>query len=209
MNNKKLITIVGNVGTGKSTLTDLLADALPAIKVPADSLFKINPFFPLAVQDRARWSLTSDIWFLHERIKLSREIPDILAKANVIVDSGLPMSYAYAHSRIGSGYFTDDEWKLYEELYNQLITIEDQSDIVVYLHAPVPFLLERISLRGREFEVKYYKEEYLAGLQHSIELMIRRLKKKNVEVLSFDVSKVGFLNDVPKFNSLIEELVKI
>src|SRR3989344_2862847 len=108
MNRYKLITIIGNIGVGKSTLTGALEREMPAQRVPADSLFKINPFFPLTLNDRARWSLTSDLWFLYERVKAEREIPGFLKTAHVVVDSGLPMSWVYARSRVGSGYFTHD-----------------------------------------------------------------------------------------------------
>lgn len=207
MKKHKFVTIIGNVGTGKSTLTDLVADAFPASKVPADSLFKINPFFPLAVQDRARWSLTSDMWFLLERVKMTREIPALLKISNVVVDSGLPMSYVYAHSRIGTGYFTNDEWKLYEELYNELFTNECLPDVVVYLHAPAEFLLERIQQRGREFEMKTYTAEYLDVLQHSIGLLVRRLKKHDILVITIDVTKTDFVGDEQAFKALIEKVV--
>lgn len=52
MTRSKLITIIGNIGVGKSTLTDLLERYLKAKKVPADSLYQVNPFFPLVVGDR-------------------------------------------------------------------------------------------------------------------------------------------------------------
>lgn len=204
----KLVVVVGNVGSGKSTLTNLLAKELPAEKVPADDLFKTNPFFPLAVGDRTRWSLTSDIWFLYERVKMAREIPKVLKKNHVVVDSGLPMSFVYAHSRLGSGYFTDDEWELYKCLHDELTKSIRLPDMVVHLSGPIDFLRKRIEERGREFEVKFHTLEYLSSLEESLELVVGELRKKGVNVLEYRSDKVDFVGDKEQLKKIIFELKK-
>lgn len=169
MTKNKLITVIGNVGSGKSTLTRLLAKKLSATIVPADELYKINPFFPLAVKDRKRWSLASDLWFLRERVNLAKKYPQYLLKKNVVVDSGIPMSWVYANSRLKSGFFTRDEWNLYKNYYRVATANIRPPDIVIFLKAKVPFLMERIRKRGRSFEIKYFDQKYLASLEQSIE----------------------------------------
>lgn len=168
----KLVVIIGNVATGKSTLCKLLAKRMPAKLVPADKFFEINPFFPLAVEDRKRWSLASDLWFLKVRVKMARETLELVRKTDVVVDSGVYMSFVYAHSRLKSGYFTKDEWKLYSEYYDELTQGLRLADMVVYLKAPIKTLRERIMIRGREFEVKGHSEEYLQCLDESLEELV-------------------------------------
>jgi deoxyadenosine/deoxycytidine kinase len=202
----KFITIIGNIGVGKSTLTDLLAKNLPAHEIPADSLFKISPFFPLTVNDRARWSLTSDVWFLYQRVKMTQDVPQAVKKNNVVVDSGIPMSFAYAHSRLDSGYFTKEEWQLYKDLHDELLTDSLFPDIVVYLKAPVKFLLERINERGREFELKYYTAEYLRRLSRSLGVVVKKLKEKKVKVITIDVRSKDFVNDPVDLKAILRRL---
>ena len=208
MNKYKLITIIGNIGVGKSTLTDLLGKALSAAKVPADSLFKVNPFFPLTLNDRARWSLTSDLWFLYERVRAETEIPQLLKTAYVMVDSGLPMSWVYAHSRVGSGYFTRDEWELYKSIHDMLIQKVVFPDIVIYLKASVEFLVKRIRERGREFELRYYTAEYLENLTAGLNLVIKKLKRHGVRVITVNAMKQDFVGDVLQLQKLVKQIIE-
>lgn len=183
----KLIVVIGNVGSGKSTLCQALAEKLPAKLVPADELYKTNPFFSLTVGDRKRWSLTSDLWFLVERVKLAREAEEMLEKSDVVVDSGIPMSQVYAHSRLGHGYFTSDEWELYRECYGEFTKGLRQPDVVINLKADTKFLRKRIEKRGREFEVVNHSLEYLGGLEKSLEKVVGELKEVGVVVNEFEV----------------------
>lgn len=205
-NTNKQIVVIGNVGTGKSTLTDLLAKRMPAKKVPADSLFETNPFFPLAVQDRARWSLTSDLWFLYERVKIARNMNDYLAEGHVVVDSGLPMSYVYSHSRIGSGYFTRDEWNLYRTLYAELASDLGKPDVIVYLKGPVGFLRERVEKRGREFEIRFHTIDYLNSLAESLETLASALREDGLRMIEMDVTQVDFVGSETDLADLVQSV---
>lgn len=190
-----LITVIGNVGSGKSTIAPVLADSLSADYVAADELFKVNPFFPLALQDRARWSLASDLWFLKERIGMLENYIQNLHKKNVVVDSGLWMSLAYAASRKNSGYFTLEEWNLYQDLYQNLTHGLVADEIIVHFKASVDFLRERICSRGREFEIMHHTREYLTGLEYGIEFVKGELDKQKTTVIEIDVEKQNLLTD--------------
>lgn len=203
----RFITVVGNVGSGKSTLSDLLAEALPAERVPADSLYTVNPFFPLALEDRARWSLTSDLWFLHERVKMTRQIPPILERSHVVVDSGLPMSYVYAHSRVKSGFFTADEWQLYQRFHDELVGEVCKPNILIYLQAPVPFLRQRIEKRGREFEIKFHQPAYLESLNTSLEAMIIAAESADVKVIRIRADQAHLLENPFELTDLVAKLL--
>lgn len=186
----KLITVIGNVGAGKSTLVQLLTSLLPAHEVPADSFFEQNPFFHLAVQDQRRWALASDLWFLKKRCDLSHDLDSLLKKSDVIIDSGLIMNTVYAHSRLGSGTYTQPEWDLYQEIESELLLPLRTSDIVIYLQAQPDFLLKRIKQRGRDFEVKSYKKAYLDELNNSLSVITTKLSENpHVKILTIDAEK--------------------
>ena len=191
----KLITVIGNVGSGKSTVCELLAKKLHAKLIPADEFYKTNPFFPLALQDRKRWSLASDLWFLKERVKLLSKLNSGLNDKNIIIDSGIVMSYVYAHSRIKSGYFTDEEWSLYQEIYTFLTKNISNQGIIIYLKAPVNFLLKRIKERGREFEIKNHSKDYLTSLQSSLDFVV---KNSNVKVITINIYEKTSINNLVK-----------
>lgn len=188
----KLIVVIGNIATGKTTLTDLLARQLPARKVKADDLYTINPFFPLAVKDRAKWSLASDLWFLYERMKLVRPIRRYLQETHVVVDSGLLMSCVYAHSRLESGYFTNDEWEMYQTMYDELTKGLAKPNLVVHLQASIETLRKRIKKRGRKFEIKHHTRDYLTSLSNSLRVMERKFEKQGMRTIPIDVEKNDF-----------------
>ncbi len=183
MINRSHIVVIGNVATGKSTLAKALADKLQGELVPADRFFETNPFFPEALKDRQRWSFTSDTWFLLERLLLMRQALSLPSPQPLVVDSGLLMSYVYAHSRLSQGYMTADEWELYERLFSYLTEEIPAPELVVFLNGPVDFLRQRIEKRGREFEIKYHSAEYLDGISSSIAALVERLRRQGTRCL--------------------------
>lgn len=203
----KHITLIGGVGVGKSTLTKLLRKELKAKLVPADKLFKINPFFPLTVNDRARWSLTSDLWFLFERLKAEKKISKHLNRSHVVVDSGLQMSWVYARSRIGSGYYTVTEWELYSDFYDELVSLAMLPDVVVYIKAPIKMLFERIIKRGREFEMRLYSREYLKELIKSVDELVGRLRKQGVKIVTFDSESRDYIGNKADLKWIIGKIL--
>lgn len=208
MNKKhKHITVIGNVGTGKSTVTALLAEAMAATLVKADELYKVNPFFSLTLEDRSRWSLASDLWFLHERMKLAHTTQIQLEKAPVVVDSGLLMSFVYAHSRTVSGFFIPEEWDLYQGFYDQLVTAELLPDKVIFLTAPIDFLRQRIIKRGRDFEIKHHSKAYLSDLATSLDAVKAYVQQKSVPLVEYDMSKHEFIDNPQAIQQLVDQVL--
>lgn len=208
MKRNKFITVIGNIAAGKSTLVRLLSKKMPAKEIPADSLFRVNPFFPLALNDRQRWSLASDLWFLYERVKMTRKVPKFLNKGHVVVDSGLPMSYVYAKSRQLDGYLREVEWRLYQELHDEIVNGIQRSDKVVYLKAPIELILKRIKKRNRKFELKHYKAKYLQGLAMSLQAVVGQLTKSKIQVIPVDVTRIDFVNEEQDLESLIKDILR-
>ncbi len=201
-----LITIIGNVASGKTTITSLISKHLPAKKIPADELFRVNPFFPLAVKDRKRWSLASDLWFLYRRVEMTNEFSLGLRKTYILVDGGLPMSYVYAYSRLRSGFYTKDEWKLYTTYYKSLCKNILRSDLIISLEASVDFLQSRIRKRGRAYEIKYFTDGYLLDLNKSLNSFKQNSKKTNTKLLSLNVEKLDLLYNRPTLQSILKKI---
>ncbi len=187
MNNQhRFITVIGNIASGKSTITRLLAQSLNAELVQADEFYKTNPFFQDAVVDRSRWSLASDIWFLMKRVEMAKQIETLLATKDVVQDSGLLMSWVYANSRIDAGYMNSKETELYNMLFTSLTQNIPKEHIVIFLNIPVEILKKRIVHRNRDFEIKHHSPTYLDGLAKSLALMVQTVQAQNIPVLEYN-----------------------
>ncbi len=193
----KIITVIGNVGSGKTTLSLKLSKLLNARLVKADTFYLTNPFFPLAVKDRRRWSLTSDLWFLYKRVEMMKKTLSKKNKKYVVIDSGLPMSWVYSHSRIKSGFCNRQEWELYK-IYNNLLTNSlPKTTILIQLKASTDFLLKRIKKRGRDFEIKFFDKNYLNSLANSLMTYKKEIVKRSNKLITINVEKNDFID--PEF----------
>jgi deoxyadenosine/deoxycytidine kinase len=146
---KQFIAIAGNVGVGKSTLTRLLATRLgwePFMEAVDD-----NPYLADFYQDMARWSFHSQIYFLSRRLRHHRALLDhpnsVVQDRSVYEDAEVFARNLYVQGAMG-----ERDYGSYRELYEVLISFLPPPDLVVYLRASVPTLLQRIARRGRDFE---------------------------------------------------------
>lgn len=203
MKNKSFL-IMGNIGSGKSTITNLLSTELNAQEIRADELYKTNPFFKKALEDRKKWSFISDIWFLNKRVKIYKKCLKFLDKKNIVIDSGIPMSLAYAYSRLKSGHFTKQEWDLYKSVFEEYTDTLKIPDIYIFLNSSIDHSMEKINLRGRSFEIKNYTIEYLQIIEESLEFVKDFLSKRGAKVIEVDMNKNDFL-----INASISDLVKV
>lgn len=157
---KKFIAIAGNVGVGKSTLTELLSTHFcwePFFEAVED-----NPYLPDFYKDMRAWSFHSQIFFLSRRLQHHRQI---LERPGTVVQDRTVYEDAevFARNLHLQGYMSDRDYASYRALYESVIHILPPPDLVIYLRASVPTLLERIRLRGRDFE-QDIRPEYLEQL---------------------------------------------
>lgn len=157
---KKFIAIAGNVGVGKSTLTELLSAHFcwePFFEAVED-----NPYLPDFYKDMRAWSFHSQIFFLSRRLQHHRQI---LERPGTVVQDRTVYEDAeiFARNLYLQGYMSDRDYGSYRALYESVIQILPPPDLVIYLQASVPTLLERIRLRGRDFE-QDISPEYLEQL---------------------------------------------
>jgi deoxyadenosine/deoxycytidine kinase len=157
---KRFITIAGNIGVGKSTLTQLLTKAL--CWEPFYEAFEDNPFLADFYTDMSRWSFHSQVYFLSKKLEQHRLLLE--CPASVIQDRSVyEDAEIFARNLHLQGHMSDREWKVFSDLYTTLSWLLQPPNLVVYLRASVPTLFGRISLRGRDYE-RSISEEYLAQL---------------------------------------------
>ena len=149
MAHKFFVTIAGNMGVGKSTLTRLLAENLgwtPFYEVVND-----NPYLADFYQDMRQWSFHSQIFFLSRRLSYHRQIVNfpgtVVQDRSVYEDAEI-----FARNLYQRGTMSNRDYKVYRELYEEFIQSIPRPDLIVYLKASVPTLIERIHRRGRDFE---------------------------------------------------------
>jgi deoxyadenosine/deoxycytidine kinase len=146
---KKFVAIAGNVGVGKSTLTQLLADRLgwEAFYEAVDE----NPYLADFYGDMRAWSFHSQIFFLSRRLKHHRQLVDrphsVIQDRSVYEDAEI-----FARNLYQQESMTERDWNTYIDLYAALTNFLPAPNLVIYLRASVDTLKDRIRRRGREFE---------------------------------------------------------
>ena len=187
-----LTILVGNIGSGKSTVLPLVAKALGAVEVQADELFQTtNPFKEVYLEDQVRWSLANELWLTKERVKIMRQAIAEHPHQPLVVDSGLLMSWVYTYAHFTSGDITRSEWELYQEIFEMITTGLIAQMQVIFLNFPVEILLKRIKQRGRDYELEFYDVAYLKKINKGLEALLKKLKNQKVKVLELNQSNVG------------------
>lgn len=184
----KTITVIGNVGSGKTTLAKILAKKLPALFIDAE-MYTSNPFLPLYIKDHVRWSLATELFFTLERAKyLKTELSKHISKTK-IVDSGLLMGIeAYAKHHLKAATMTKDEWSLFKKLTKDSINPKlIYPDLVIYCRCDIRTCLKRIEARGRKFET-HHSRKYLTNLETNLEVLLRKLKRLGIPTLDLDMT---------------------
>jgi len=180
-----MITVIGNIGSGKTTLTPVIAKKLKAKTVMADNLFQtVDPFRELYLNDLKRWALANELWLTLERVILVKKYLRAHKDKKLVVDSGLLMSWAYTHGHYLSGIITKDEWQLYRRLFDRVAIGLFTSSVVVALECSVETLMKRIKKRGRQFELEYYNPVYLSRIDKGLEKLKAKLKRKGIKVVT-------------------------
>ncbi len=153
----QIIAVEGPIGVGKTTLARALAEQLNARLILEK--FDENPFLPLFYRNPERYALQTELSFLINRFSQQEKFKQVDLFAPYTVSD-----YLFDKSALfASLTLSDHELQLFKEVYSILRRHLPQPDLVIYLHAPVEVLLNRISLRGRSYE-RNIKREYLEQL---------------------------------------------
>lgn len=205
---KHIITIIGNIGAGKTTTLPFVAKALDADVIEADDIFQtINPFRERYIRDMKRWGFTNELWMAHKRVALIKSAIEQSNKENIVIDSGLIMSWVYTKSHFITGNIDADEWAFFNELFTQWSRFSFKTTLV-YLTAPIDVLLKRIQMRGRDYELEMYKKEYLEQVEMGLKDLIANFAGVFDDTVTIDYTEIGKLTEEPaqkEFEALVQK----
>ena len=176
------IAVAGNIGSGKSTLTELLAK-----HYGWEARFEAvehNPYLEDYYRDIHRWSFNLEVYFLKERF---RDLIDISKSEKTIIQDRTIYEgvYVFMQNNRAMGHLTERDFETYMELFEQMMTVVRQPDLMIYLKASVPHLVGNIQKRGREYE-QSIKLEYLENLNQRYDDFIYNKYKGRVMTIQKD-----------------------
>lgn len=166
---KKFIAVAGNIGVGKSTLVRLLAQRLgwqPFFEPVGE-----NPYLADFYDDMRTWSFHSQIFFLTRRLRTHRDLCNY-PSSSIQDRSVYEDAEVFARNLSRQQLMGERDYHSYRELYTVLTEFLPPPDLVVYLRADVPTLMQRIAQRGRSYE-QDIRLEYLEQLNQLYEDWIR------------------------------------
>ena len=170
------IAIAGNIGCGKTTLTNMLARHYgweARFEAVAD-----NPYLEDYYKDIRRWSFALEVFFLKERFRDLLRINE--AKHTIIQDRSIFEGvYVFTANNRAMGNLSDRDFETYMELFEQMMHVAKMPDLMIYLRASVPHLVANIQKRGRDYE-QTIQLEYLQNLNERYEDFITHRYKGRV-----------------------------
>ena len=192
------IAIVGNIGAGKTTLTELLAK-----NYGWDPLFEAvdnNPYLEDFYSDMKRWSFNLQIYFLNSRY---RQIIDIQKGSfNIIQDRTIyEDAYIFAENLHDMGLMTTRDYENYQAIFDNVIENIKPPDLLIYLKASVPTLVNNIQRRGREYE-SGIRLDYLSKLNDKYQKWINSYKLGKLLILDKDT--LDFANNTEDLATIVQ-----
>lgn len=161
----RFIAVAGNIGVGKSTLVRMLSEEL--LWTPFYEPVTENPYLADFYEDMPAWGFHSQIYFLMRRLRIHRKLMDV--EGSVVQDRSVyEDAEIFAHNLYLQDAISDRDYETYRELYHVLVEFLPPPDLVIYLRASVPTLLDRIAKRDRSYE-RTISAGYLAELNELYE----------------------------------------
>jgi len=193
------IAIAGNIGSGKTTLTKMLAAHYGW--TPKFESVEYNPYLSDFYEDMERWSFNLQVYFLTRRFK---DIVDISKADEVIVQDRTIFEDAciFAPNLHDMGLMSSRDFENYSDLFELMMSLVNPPDLLIYLRSSIPNLISQIQKRGREYE-KSIRIDYITGLNDKYEKWIGDYKHR---LLILDVDKLKFENRPEDFREITDRI---
>ncbi len=195
----QFITIEGNIGAGKTTLSNILAQKLNAKLILEE--FADNPFLPKFYEKPDQYAFPLELFFMAERYKQLKDFLHTQDLFQEVTISDYLFTKCLLFAKVN---LPDEEFRLYQKLFDiihQQITVPD---ILIYLHAPVQKLQENIKKRNRSYE-QDIKDDYLFNLQ---ETYTSYIKQHNIKTIFIDASNADFMGNDAHVQVVLDALEK-
>jgi deoxyadenosine/deoxycytidine kinase len=194
------IAIAGNIGSGKTTLSGLLAKHFGW--QPHYEDVDTNPYLPSFYEDMQRWSFNLQIYFLNSRF---RQIVEIRKSGkNVIQDRTIyEDANIFAPNLHTMNLMTTRDYDNYQSLFQLMVSFIQPPDLLIYLRADVPTLVRNIQKRGRDYEASI-RLDYLKSLNDRYENWINSYTAG--KLLIFDVDNINFQENPEDLGKIIERI---
>ncbi len=192
------ITVEGNIGVGKTTLTNLLAKHYNARLILEE--FADNPFLPKFYENPGQYAFPLELFFMAERYKQLKDmITKDLFQSITISDYLFTKCLLFAKVNL-----PEEEFRLYQKLFDIIHQQLSYPDILIYLHAPVNKLQSNIKKRNRSYE-QGIPDEYLFHIQ---ETYTSYIKQHNIKTIFIDASNADFLGNEKHLKVVLDALDK-
>ena len=197
------IAIVGNIGAGKTTLSQMLG-----AHYKWDVMYEAvegNPYLASFYEDMERWAFNLQIYFLNSRFAQVQQIRST-TYATIIQDRTIyEDAFIFARNLYDSGVMPQRDYDTYLLLFNSIINTVSQPDLLIYLKADIPKLVSQITKRGRDFESDI-SVEYLESLNKYYEDFAKNYE--HGRLIEIDVNNMDFANNPSDFSQITEKLDK-
>ncbi|MBR0499961.1 MAG: deoxynucleoside kinase [Bacteroidales bacterium] len=194
------IGIAGNIGSGKTTLTRMLAQHYGW--TPRYESVTHNPFLEDYYKDIPRWSFNLEVYFLTQRFK---DVMEIARSSETIIQDRTIFEgvYVFVANNVAQGNLSKRDFDAYMDLFNVMMQMVKLPDLLIYLKCSIPHLVAQIQKRGRDYE-QTMSLEYLSGLNNRYEEFIG--KEYKGDVLTIDADNLDFENRPEDFASITDRI---
>ena len=196
------IAIAGNIGSGKTSLTEILTEHYKATAYFEDSN---NPYIADFYEDMNRWSFNLQVYFLGA--KINQQVAMLETKGDIIQDRTIyEDAHIFASNLHQMGLMSSRDFSTYMNIFKMATDLVPSPDLLIYLRASVPTLINQIRKRGRDYEMSI-DEGYLSRLNDKYNDWVDNIYEG--EVLTIDVDNTDFVANPEAVDAIVAHIDKV